>query len=325
LLSFPEVEIDMRRLIIHFLLACCCLFAFSTAQALNDPASEIIYRVNALRAQYGVPAYQVDPILMAVAQAQASWSAVNNHMGHDGPGGSSPDDRAQAAGYGGGNRSFAIENVASGTASLNTPELVVTMWQGDWGHLNAMISPDYEDIGVGFAEANEFSWYVMMVGWVDESESSRNTASQETPAAYIPHVPFEINEPDENGATFHEVQIGQTAWTIAAKYGIELADLLELNNLTEDSVLHPGDKLLIRPPDLPTGVSATQQGNGTPFEIPTKPPIYPSQTTEVTPEPIQADSARDAAKTRGFTFVLITGLGIAALIISLIVFKPQKQ
>lgn len=217
--------------------------------AQSDPSSELIQLVNQLRTSNGLPVYQIDAVLMSVAQAQADWSAENNHIGHDGPGGSSPNDRAQAAGYGGGEQSYATENVAHGTASIHTPTLVVTMWQSDWGHLNAMISPKYEHIGVGFAEAGGYSWYVMMVGWIGSPAGSDESDSQDTLEGNTPYIPFVLSEPDETGAIYHEVQSGQTAWTIAAYYEVDLAELLALNQLTEDTILHPGDIIIVRPPD----------------------------------------------------------------------------
>lgn len=244
----PVVGFSMRRFLIWLILCAGFLLGSSIAHAQGDPASEVVRLVNQLRASRGLPPYQVDAILMSVAQEQASWSAANNHIGHDGPGGSSPDDRAKAAGYGAGVRSFAIENAAHGTASYNTPYLVVTMWQSDQVHLNAMISTDYKDIGVGYAVAGEYSWYVMMVGWVEGDEQGSGTAE-----ASVPFVPFILSEPDQTGAIYHEVQPGQTAWTIAAQYGVDLAELLALNNLASDSILHPGDRIMVRPPVSPTG------------------------------------------------------------------------
>jgi LysM repeat protein len=279
----------MRRSLIWFLLCAGFLLGGSVAHAQSDPASEVIRLVNQLRASRGLPAYQVDAILMSVAQAQASWSAANNHIGHDGPGGSSPNDRAQAAGYADGARSFAIENAAHGTASLNTPDLVVTMWQSDWGHLSAMISPDYEHIGVGYAVAGDNSWYVMMVGWVDDGSTAGGAQGHATPGESVPYIPFVLSEPDENGAIYHEVQPGQTAWTIAAQYGVDLAQLLALNNLTVDSILHPGDMIMVRPPESPTSTPSTAPtrvitetpGAGTP--IPSLSPTPTNPTVDEAP------------------------------------------
>lgn len=236
--------------------------------AQSNPSSELIQLVNQLRTSNGLPVYQIDAVLMSVAQAQADWSAENNHIGHDGPGGSSPNDRAQAAGYGGGEQSYATENVAHGTASIHTPTLVVTMWQSDWGHLNAMISPKYEHIGVGFAEAGGYSWYVMMVGWIGSPAGSDESDSQDTLEGNAPYIHFVLSEPDETGAIYHEVQSGQTAWTIAAYYEVDLAELLALNQLTEDTILHPGDIIIVRPPDSITPSVSIDQSTEIAIETP---------------------------------------------------------
>ena len=111
----------------------------------------------------------------------------------------------------------------------------------------------------------------MMVGWVGTKASSRDTQDPENPVINLPSEPFEMSEPDEFGAIYHEVRSGQTAWTIAAKYGIQLAQLFELNNLTADSILHPGDVLMIRPPDPPTSTPASAP-TSTPTNVPTSTP-----------------------------------------------------
>ena len=320
----------MRRKLISILIFWLLLLDISKAHAQADPVNELIQRVNALRRAYGVPEYQVDYALMYAAQAQAEWGLENYHFGHDGPGGSSPDDRAKAAGYGEGENSFTIENVAAGTASLNTPELVVTMWQGDWGHLNAMISPDYEHVGVGFAETDDFSYYVMMVGWVGAKGSTGDTQDQEVPVINTFNEPFVMSEPDESGAIYHEVQAGQSLWTIAAQYGIELAVLFDLNNLTEDSILHPGDVLIIKLPDPPTSTPTIIATSIPPTDIPTKSPT-PLQATEVPLEPdlpasqSQGDISNDSARSSLHPILLgvIAGLVLLASVIIVIRFpKP---
>jgi LysM repeat protein len=331
-------RVDRRRMLISTLVFLWFLLDSSVIQAQADPVNEIIQRVNALRAAYGVPAYKVDYALMVAAQTQASWGLENKHFGHDGPGGSMPDDRAKAAGYGNGESSFAIENVAAGTASLNTPELVVTMWQGDWGHLNAMISADYEHIGVGFAEANGFSYYVMMVGWVGTKASSGDTQGQEIPVVDPSSGPFVVSELDEFGAIYHEVQSGQTAWTIAAKYGIELAELFELNNLTEDSILHPGDVLMIRPPDPPKSTPAstpTRTPTSTPAslrstDIPNKTPTS-EQATEISIESDtlsdqnREDVSNDLARSNVNSVLLVVSVGLALLVSVILVIRLREQ
>lgn len=305
----------MRWKIVSILVLFCLLLDGSVSQAQADPVNELIQRVNALRRAYGVPEYQVDYALMYAAQAEAEWGLANKHFGHDGPGGSSPDDRAKAAGYGDGENSFCVENVAAGTASLNTPELVVSMWQNDRGHLTAMISADYEHVGVGFAEADDFSYFVMMVGWVGTKASTRNPQEPEIPEINGASEPFVKREPDETGAIYHDVQPGQSAWTIAAQYGIELAELLKLNQLTADSILHPGDILVIRPPDPPTSTPTITPTRMRPTDIPTSSPT-PIQATEVSIESdTHVDQSQEEASTSSKPLMvpLVIGMGLVLL------------
>lgn len=302
------------------LLLAWCILHVPAAWAQGDPASEVILLVNNVRAAHGLSVYQVDPVLMSVAQAQASWSAANNHIGHDGPGGSSPNERALAAGYGGGAQARVTENAASGTASLNTPTLVVSMWQKDSVHLNAIISPEYEHIGVGFAEAGGTSWYVMMVGWVADGSSAGQAQGQGTPAAAVPYSAFVLSKPDSSGAIYHEVQPGQSAWTIAAHYGVDLAELLALNHLTEGSFLQPGDVLLVRAPDPALSTSSPSPAG----EIATETPAVPSPVPTISPVPTMPDAPTPAVSIDTeapalwpvAVVLLIIGLGIALLAVA---------
>jgi len=308
------------RLLAGILLACLCLAGLAPAVAQSDPASEVIRLVNELRASHGVPPYQVNSVLMQVAQAQANWCAATNHIGHDGPGGSMPNDRAQAAGYGAGYRSYATENQAHGTASFNTPELVVTMWQGDYAHLNAMISADYEHIGVGFAEANGFSWYILMAGWVASDQPAAVTGQTTTAApAVVPAAPVAVNEPGEDGAIYHQVQSGQAAWTIAARYGLTLEELYELNDLTEVSVIHPGDQLLIRPANTPMPTETAPPTATSPALENTSTPTPPPTTTA--PPEIAALSSPTSATSPAATAdaVQAPGAGSAMLPVKLMI------
>ncbi len=64
--------------------------------------------------------------------------------------------------------------------------------------------------------------------------------------------------PTPTPPAFHVVREGENLWTIAAWHQIDLGTLLYLNNMTEDSVVHPGNEVKIRllpgevPPPTPT-------------------------------------------------------------------------
>jgi len=212
------------------------------------------------------------------------------------------------------------------------------MWQNDWGHLNAMISAEYEHIGVGYAEANDFSWYVMMVGWVGEHSSASGPQSQETPEDRQASMQFVLSEPDEFGAIYHEVQPGQTAWTIAAQYGITLARLYELNNLTESSFLRPGDMLTIRPPASPTSAltseltsEITQQVTHTlkttqlELDATAGSMHTMNDTTSKYPYPIIENSLGNLSRPDTYLILLVSGLGVAVLVGIIVISKARKR
>jgi LysM repeat protein len=97
-----------------------------------------------------------------------------------------------------------------------------------------------------------------MAGWVAGDEPESAAAAPAAPATSeaiaengIVAPPVVISEPGEDGAIYHEVLLGQSAWTIAARYGLTVDQLYELNDLTADSIIHPGDQLLIRPANTP--------------------------------------------------------------------------
>ena len=87
--------------------------------------------------------------------------------------------------------------------------------------------------------------------------------------------------PDAEGNIYYIVQPNDSLWSIAARSGISLQDLLELNDIEEDSVVNPGDRLLIGvvvptltpTPDIPT---------------PTLPPPVPSMVIAPSTEETEA-------------------------------------
>ncbi len=238
----------------------CLLLIFGTtthfAVAQSGPAYELIQALNQFRAQHGLSALQADPSLMAAAQRHASWMIVTQHFGHTGEGGSTPQSRATAAGYAG----TVFENYEAGTAL--TAQGAVYWWQQDSIHLNTMLLPTHVHVGVGFGSDGEQNVFVLMVGKPSKpAPTARSTTAPRSVAPTDPPVlliPIVVNTPGDDGSVTHVVQQGQTAWAIAARYGIDLADLLALNNLKSGDLLHPGDQVVIRlargqaPPPTPT-------------------------------------------------------------------------
>jgi len=49
-----------------------------------------------------------------------------------------------------------------------------------------------------------------------------------------------------NRSDYHIVKEGECLWKIAQMHGVSVESLCALNNLSESSIIHPGDKLLLR-------------------------------------------------------------------------------
>lgn len=216
----------------------------------QDPASQVFQLVNQVRANYGLVGFTYNGRLAAAAQEQANWMAVNVQYVHNHDG-STPQTRAQSAGYSG----RVSENIVGGTDL--TPQQGVIWWQNSPTHFNTMISTRYTEAGVGVAYGADQNFYVLVVGNPgDTPPPPQQSAQPESAPAFV--APIVLASPREDGSVVHRVLTGQTLWAIAARYEVPLETLLLYNNLTEDSFLQPGDELLVRlaegqaPPPTPT-------------------------------------------------------------------------
>ena len=204
----------MRKLTIVGLVIIICLVTTGTqpATAQSSDQYRLVELVNQLRAEYGLSPYQIDPALMAAAQSHSEWAAsVGNHS-HTGPGGSTPKDRAIAAGYGGGSDVRVSENIYWGTNA--TPDNAVAWWRTSEIHFRGMTSTNYVHIGTGAAYSNGVGYFTLNFGYIYGTplpESPPPESDDTEPA----RTPIELAEPNEDGSVIHVVQEGQTLWEIA--------------------------------------------------------------------------------------------------------------
>ncbi len=262
---------------------------YARAQA-GDPYG-LIDAVNSLRAANGMPSYEANSILMSIAQAHSEYQAAIGQVTHSGEGGTAPRDRAAGAGYGGGGTFFISENIAGGTdLSIDG---AISMWLGDAPHIQTMLGANYRDIGAGVAEANGFVYYTIDVAYV------AGAGNYSPPASYTPGGPTPIPiylvqtaTPKPDGSITHTVRSGQTLEGIAKAYGISVAELKELNNLSGDAI-YVGDTLLIQRANTP-GPTSTVAPTITPTRRATS-THAPTRTPTSTPIPAVTDTADPAA------------------------------
>ncbi|ERI51539.1 hypothetical protein N878_22365, partial [Pseudomonas sp. EGD-AK9] len=83
--------------------------------------------------------------LGSAAEAHSRAMANGNFFAHQGRDGRTPGDRAELAGYAGGQIG---ENIA---AALDTPAKVVEGWLASPGHCANLMHPQYQDLGAAYA------------------------------------------------------------------------------------------------------------------------------------------------------------------------------
>ena len=285
----------MKRISFHLwlilLIPLMLTLSWSASQAraqAGDPYS-LIDAVNNLRAGNGLPAYQENSILMSIAQAQTDYQAAIGECTHTGAGGTTPKGRAAAAGYGGGATFFMSENYVCGT-DLSVDE-AISMWLGDAPHTQTMLGPSYVDVGAGVTVSGNYVYYTLDVAYVAGSGNyiPPSTSAPGGPTA-IPYFAVQTVTPMPDGSIVHTVQLGQNLSVIAKGYGVTVAEIKALNNMTSDN-LYVGDKLLIQKAGTPAP-TATATATSTPTRAAT-PTHKPTRTP--TPSAIPSVTATEAA------------------------------
>ena len=206
----------------------------------QSPASEILQLVNNFRLANGLPAFTINNSLMVAAQQQANYMAANNIYSHTGAGGSSPQGRAEAAGYVG----WVSENIVGGTSLTADKGLI--WWQNSPVHYAALVSTRYTEVGAGSASGYDQNFYALVVGQPSNSPAAAAPAPNNGQTGAIRVLPFNFAQPGEDGSIVHVVQQGQALWTLAAYYEVSLQDILLYNGLSDDALVNPGDKITIR-------------------------------------------------------------------------------
>jgi LysM repeat protein len=262
--------------------------------AQSTEAYGLVDAVNAYRESIGLPRLLTSGSLMVAAQRHAEWMAANYTYTHTGEGGSMPQDRARAAGFTG----TVSENVAGGTDATPAEAIFfwdqsyghrITMRESLATHIGGGFAANTEQrlfvllIGTAPGQAllpttlpiaggTPAIGYTPPPGMVWSANGEMHQGSDYNPVvpsvgqqsaptevAYV--MPFDLirlAEPRPDGSIVHVVEMGQTAWAIAARYHVDLQDIVAINHLSDPPILHPGDTLIIRlgegqvPPPAPT-------------------------------------------------------------------------
>jgi uncharacterized protein YkwD len=99
---------------------------------------------NAEREKAGCPALRIDERLRQAARGHSEDMAAQDYFSHDSPQGTTPWDRAEAAGY----PDPSGENIARGYPDARS---VVEAWMNSPGHRANILNCDSKAVGVGVA------------------------------------------------------------------------------------------------------------------------------------------------------------------------------
>ncbi|MCB9420703.1 MAG: LysM peptidoglycan-binding domain-containing protein [Ardenticatenaceae bacterium] len=244
----------MRKIILSlglFIALMASLNQQNSKPVLAQSASEIMQLVNGFRTANGLPPFQINSALSVAAQNQANYMAANGiFSSHIGAGGSTPQSRANAAGYIG----QVSENIVGGTKMSANQGL--TWWRNSPVHYNTLITSRYIEAGTGFATNGSENFYVLVVGRPSDAPPANNSRDESPEPLFI--TPIVLSQPNEDGSIIHVVQEGQALWSLAAHYEVELSDLMLFNGLSDNALVRPGDEIIIRladgqePPPTPT-------------------------------------------------------------------------
>lgn len=242
-------------------------------------ASDVIAAINNYRVQNGLSALTTNSLLNSLAQQQANYQASIDYVTHTGPDGSSPQQRATAAGYGDGEGFYYSEIIYGGYNA--TADDAMTWWKNSSTHNYYILQATYVEIGAGVATSGSTNYFTAELagtysgapsgGGADNGDSGGDsgtgTDNASEPTAPVNVVmPVQKSTPNADGSIIHIVQEGQTLWTIAAVYEVDLNTLLELNGLTSSSYVFVGDEIMIQPPGtLPSATPTIEPGTTSSF------------------------------------------------------------
>jgi LysM repeat protein len=216
---------------------------------------DLIAAVNALRANHGLPPYHVDPLLMLSAQMQADYlasQAPGPVSGHVGPGGTDADARALAIGFPYVQGLDINENWAAMPVGMSFTEIFNTVWS-DAAHQHTMLHQRGQLAGAGVAIAGDTIYLILDVAayWGDAGKtpwptSSAYGATGSTPGISQYIAPVKVATPQADVSIVHQVQSGQSLWSIAIKYGVKIDAIHALNHIAPDEMIYIGQKLVVQ-------------------------------------------------------------------------------
>ena len=125
--------------------------ATAPLEALAGPESELMERVNQLRAEHKLIELAASQDLARVARAHAEDMARRSYLSHVNPEGENPLNRAQGAGLSG--FRLLAENIGASSVGGDRVAIIVTEWMRSHDHRENVLNPAFNTTGLAVVEA----------------------------------------------------------------------------------------------------------------------------------------------------------------------------
>lgn len=241
-----------KNIALKLILTCSAVLLVIPVIIAQDVQSDLLGRINGLRASLGRTPYTLNGALSAAAANQANWMATTREISHVQYDGSRPRDRAVAAGYG---STWVSENIYIGSDA--SPSNAWTFWINSPVHYAGLTNTNYQEVGIASAPTGD-GWYAFVLVFGNpggappiQASTGGNSSGQSSAPSGPP--PWVVGV-DPVGNIMHEVRQDDTWGDILLEYGYTWDDLervLALNGreFNDEGVrsIKPGDVVLVPP------------------------------------------------------------------------------
>lgn len=250
----------------------------------QDEVSDLLGRINNLRASVGRAPYSLNGALSAAAQDQAQWIVSTGNVAHTRPDGNGVRSRAIAFGY---STTDVSENIYGGSSAGVGDAWA--FWVNSGIHYRGLVNERYQQVGIGIARGGWGAAFVLVFGnpggpppappAPPGGGGGSGGSGVSSAAASPPQQPSYVVGLDEQGNILHEVQPGDTLGDVLLIYGYtwdELPYLMQINGIADVRDLEVGSILKV----------PSQSGTYTP--TPGEPTAAPTATSQF-PTPFPED------------------------------------
>lgn len=241
----------LRWLLLFILTACLAAWPRPVAAqetGLSEVGNTILNAINQARAEAGLGALAVHPLLNQAAQGHVDDMITNYVYGHYGSDGSSVRTRVARTGY------SATPWVSENWVSASSPDGAMRWWMNDYIHRVNILTPRWVEVGVGVGTRGSEMIFVTVFsagGGNGDAVAVDAVAVEAVAVGAVapqpleqPSVRIQPQQVPSEGLDY-AIQAGDTLLAVGLRYGLPWERIAEANGLSETSILQIGQVVRI--------------------------------------------------------------------------------